>query len=88
MENVPGSGKSTIAASNVTVVANTGHYFDVREDTTNAKWYFYIDGSSVCSSPITTTLPTVNLQMFSLLSTLTTAAEGQNFGWMESWSDK
>src|SRR6202035_5431363 len=55
-----GTGPVASASSGVTVAANVGHKFDIREDTTNSKWYFFIDQvpTPVCTFTSSNPLPT------------------------------
>jgi len=87
--NAGGTGTQTQVDSGVAVVAGTPHVFDIREDTANSKWYFYIDGVSKCSSPITTTLPTATLRAGEFITNNGSAsvAAQADFGWIETWTD-
>ncbi|HUA14441.1 MAG TPA: hypothetical protein VMG31_04020 [Verrucomicrobiae bacterium] len=84
-----GGSTPTITQVSTTVAtpaAGTGHDFDIREDSTNAIWYYFIDGKSACTS--STTLPTLAIGQMAIATTLTTTAKTLNFSWAEVWSDR
>lgn len=71
-------------------IGTTGHKLDIREDSTNSNWYFYIDGVSKCSSPININLSAASVmkQMALITEASGTTMKTMNFSWAEVWSDK
>jgi hypothetical protein len=79
-----------VPVDSTVTIGSAGHKLDIREDSVNSNWYFYIDGVSVCGSPIGISLSTASVmrQMGLITEVSGTATKAMNFSWGEVWSDK
>jgi hypothetical protein len=84
--NNGGTGTQNQTDTGVAVVAGTPHQFDIREDTANGFWYYYIDGVPKCI--FSTAFPTAILHQVMVVEQNAGSVAAQlDIGFTELWAD-